>query len=303
MSDASDRRRGNLYLDDRPDERSSITYRAGGALPRVRAVVRSNPRLQGMALAPLGIPRRLPGQPGIYFPFYHSVSAGNVPYFRRHLRAFARRGRFISWDRAVAMLAEDGEPTETFFCLSFDDGHKDWLTVLLPILHEHEAPATFFLTVNDVTSADRSERRLTWGDCRRLVESGMSIGSHTISHARLAVVGTSRARREIADSKAVLEDRLGTSVRDFAAPYGLPGVDYLLDRDVELIREAGYRSLATTRRGPMVPGETPYLIKRSGLSSAWPLPAVRHSMRADHARHRAEGPDTAATTHHGRRIP
>jgi peptidoglycan/xylan/chitin deacetylase (PgdA/CDA1 family) len=241
--------------------------------------------MQGMALAPLGMVRRLPHRSGIYFPFYHGLPTENVPIFRRHLRAFAARGRFISWDDAVDTMAGEEEPGPVRFCLSFDDGHKDWVNVLLPILHEFEAPATFFITVNNVTSAAESRRRLTWGDCRRLVEDGMGVGSHTISHARLAVVDPARARREIFDSKAVLEDRLGTPVRDFAAPYGLPGIDYLLDRDVELIKEAGYRCLATTDRGAMLPGDCPFLIRRSGLSSAWPLPAVRHLLHVDHSVH------------------
>jgi peptidoglycan/xylan/chitin deacetylase (PgdA/CDA1 family) len=240
----------------------------------------------------MGVGRRLPHHTGIYFPFYHGVSPENVGYFRRHLRAFAARGRFISWDEAVDTLKNPTEMSSLQFCLSFDDGHKNWLNVLLPILHEFEAPATFFITVNNVTSAERSPRRLTWDDCRRLVDDGMNVGSHTISHSRLAVVAEARARREIFDSKAVLEDRLGTEVRDFAAPYGLPGIDYLFQRDVALIKEAGYRCNATTERGSMLPGDCPYLIRRSGLSSAWPMPAVRHSLHnSTHAPVAPDGPD------------
>jgi peptidoglycan/xylan/chitin deacetylase (PgdA/CDA1 family) len=279
-----------LQTGDQSETKQANTHRAGGALPRVRAALRSKPRLQGMALAPMGTMHRLPREGGIFFPFYHGVAADDVRYLRRHLRAFAARGRFISWDDALAALENNGDgdasTDQPRFCLSFDDGHKDWLHVLLPVLHEFEAPATFFITVNNVTSATESRGRLTWADCRRLVDEGMGVGSHTISHPRLAVVDTDRARREVFGSKAVLEDRLGIDVRDFAAPYGLPGIDYLLERDVELTREAGYRCLATARRGAMHPGDCPYLIRRSGLNSAWPLLAVRSSVHGDRSARR-----------------
>jgi peptidoglycan/xylan/chitin deacetylase (PgdA/CDA1 family) len=82
------------------------------------------------------------------------------------------------------------------------------------------------------------------------------------------------AVREILDSKKEIEDQLGVEVRDFAAPYGNPAVDFL-DRDLDTVRAAGYRSFATTLRDAMHPGDSPMWIQRQGLHPAWPLWAVR----------------------------
>jgi hypothetical protein len=41
------------------------------------------------------------------------------------------------------------------------------------------------------------------------------------------------------------------------------------------VREAGYRSFATTLRAPMHPGDSPMWIQRQGLHPAWPSWAVR----------------------------
>ena len=38
-----------------------------------------------------------------------------------------------------------------------------------------------------------------------------------------------------------------------------------LDRDLQTVREAGYRSFATTLRDPMHPGDSPMWIQRQGL--------------------------------------
>jgi hypothetical protein len=82
------------------------------------------------------------------------------------------------------------------------------------------------------------------------------------------------AIQEIRGSKADIEDKLGVEIRDFAAPYGQPGVDFL-DRDVRLVQESGYRSFATTLRAAMHSGDTPMWIQRQGLHPAWPEWAIR----------------------------
>ena len=83
------------------------------------------------------------------------------------------------------------------------------------------------------------------------------------------------------DSKRELEDRLGRHVADFCAPYGLPGVAYLPDRDVAIAKEEGYRSSATTVRGAMRHGDSPYQIRRLIMNPSWPPLAVLGRLEVD----------------------
>ncbi len=237
---------------------------------RLRSRLRGRPRLQGRVLAPAGMFRRLPTTPGLYFPFYHDVPPSCAGDLRRHLRAFSQAGPMVSWDEALDVLAGRRPLTGPLFCLSFDDGHATWRDVAAPILRDLGVPATFFVTSDLIGQPGN----LGWQDCRDLAAAGFSIGSHTVSHPRLADVDDSCAARQIRDSKHAIEDAVGVAVRDFAAPYGQPGVDFL-DRDVRLVREAGYRSFATTARATMRPGDSPMAIQRQGLHPAWPLWAVR----------------------------
>ncbi|MBG0562637.1 polysaccharide deacetylase family protein [Actinoplanes aureus] len=236
----------------------------------LRSRLRARPRLQGRILAPAGLRRRLPSAPGLYFPFYHDVLPEYGADLRRHLNTLRRIGPMVSWDESLRILAGERPLTGPVFCLSFDDAHLSWRDVAAPVLLEMRVPAMFFLTSGLVGQPGN----LTWQDCRDLVAAGFAFGSHTVTHHRLADQDDETAAREIVDSKREIEDQLGVEVRDFAAPYGNPAVDFL-DRDVEVAREAGYRSFATTLRPAMRPGDSPMFIHRQGLHPAWPILAMR----------------------------
>jgi peptidoglycan/xylan/chitin deacetylase (PgdA/CDA1 family) len=237
---------------------------------RLRSRLRGLPRLQGRILAPAGTFRRLPAAPGLHFPFYHDVPAAYAGDLRRHLAAFRRRGPMVSWTEALDLLSGERPLDRPMFCLSFDDGHPTWRDVVVPILRELDVPAMFFLTSGLIGRPGN----LSWRDCRDMAAAGFSFGSHSVSHPRLADVDDATAEREIRGSKEEIEDGLGLEVRDFAAPYGQPGVDFG-DRDVRLAAEAGYRSFANTVRAAMHAGDSPLWIQRQGLHPAWPLWAVR----------------------------
>jgi peptidoglycan/xylan/chitin deacetylase (PgdA/CDA1 family) len=236
----------------------------------LRSRLRARPRAQGRVLAPAGLLRRLPSTPGLFCPFYHDVPPEFAGDLRRHLTAFQAIGPMLSWAQGIDVLTGRRALAGPAFCLSFDDGHASWRDVVAPVLRELGIPATFFLTTGLVGRPGN----LTWADCRDLLAAGGHFGSHTVTHPRLADCDDGTALREILDSKREMEDQLGVEVRDFAAPYGNPAVD-VLKRDVRAVREAGYRSFATTLRPPMHPGDSPMWIHRQGLHPAWPLWAVR----------------------------
>ncbi|MET0418840.1 MAG: polysaccharide deacetylase family protein [Actinoplanes sp.] len=236
----------------------------------LRRRLRAQPRIQGRVLAPAGAFRRLPAGVGLFFPFYHDVLPEYAGDLRRHLRTLAKAGPLVTWDEALAILDRRTEMTGPVFCLSFDDAHLSWRDVVVPILRELDVPATFFVT----TGLIGRPGNLTWSDCREIAAAGFAFGSHTVTHRRLADLPDADTRHELTASKREIEDELGAEVRDFAAPYGHPAVDFSA-RDVRLARAAGYRSFASTLRPAMHPGDSPMHINRQGLHPAWPMWAVR----------------------------
>jgi peptidoglycan/xylan/chitin deacetylase (PgdA/CDA1 family) len=77
---------------------------------------------------------------------------------------------------------------------------------------------------------------MTWEMLDRLHRGGMTIGSHTKSHLLLTSESPEMTRRELVESKQVLEARLNTPIRHFAYPDGRFNA-----RVVEAVAEAGYR--------------------------------------------------------------
>lgn len=95
---------------------------------------------------------------------------------------------------------------------------------------------------------------------------GVTIGAHTLSHPMLAKHPEEIARREIVESKAWLEEALGTPVRHFAYPVGDP--TSAGPREFALAKEAGFVSAVTTRPGHLFAehAEHPHAMPRVSLN-------------------------------------
>ena len=59
---------------------------------------------------------------------------------------------------------------------------------------------------------------LTWEQCRRMGQSGISFGTHTLTHPILSQTDPAEVKHEVATSTALIEARLGRRVRYFAYP-------------------------------------------------------------------------------------
>jgi len=115
----------------------------------------------------------------------------------------------------------------------------------------------------------------TWDQARRLVEAGMEVGTHTLTHPFMSRLGAAEQEGEIAGSVDLIERRLGTRPRGLA----YPGGDYDAWTLTAAAR-AGLEHAVTTRAGDNR-ADTPRLeLRRRGLpESACLGPAGRFSTR------------------------
>ena len=79
---------------------------------------------------------------------------------------------------------------------------------------------------------------MTWEEVREVSHNGIEIGSHTINHPILNQVSKEEARREIFESKSILENGLRAQVDTFCYPNGR--IADLNDEIVRYVEEAGY---------------------------------------------------------------
>jgi peptidoglycan/xylan/chitin deacetylase (PgdA/CDA1 family) len=77
---------------------------------------------------------------------------------------------------------------------------------------------------------------LNWDDLRLLRSEGMEVGGHTCSHAWLGALPLEEQRREIVESKNLLEKELGCPVLYFAYPFGYYGASFS-EATLEIVRQ------------------------------------------------------------------
>jgi len=224
------------------------------------------------------------GSGGIRFPFYHHVFDDEREDFRRQLNFMAGFGDFIGLDDAVAMLESGDTIGGRYFCVTFDDGFKNWITNAVPLLLDKDVPAAFFLVTGYIgTSVEKDRDKLLrfyesgvllmefldWDDCRKMADAGMTIGSHTTNHVHLAQLDEAGAEAELRNSKQLIEKELGRPCEHFCCPFGRRGIDFLPHRDPEIARRVGYKSFLCGPRGAMTAGDSPMMVSRDHLLAGW----------------------------------
>ncbi|MET9365169.1 polysaccharide deacetylase family protein [Streptomyces sp. NPDC006632] len=108
--------------------------------------------------------------------------------------------------------------------LTFDDGFADLPGPTAEALARRSLPATAYLTTGAIVPGGASllppAPMMTLAQARVLEEYGMEVGGHTVSHPQLDTLTQPALHRELALSKAVLEDALGHRVVHLAYPHG-----------------------------------------------------------------------------------
>ena len=139
------------------------------------------------------------------------------------------------------LLGQGPPPPPKSVVITVDDGHKTVYTEMLPIVRRYGIPVTLFIYPSAISNASYA---MTWEQLKELQQTGLfDVQSHTFWHpnfrkekkklppeAYQKVVAT-----QLQKSKAVLEQRLGTTVDLLAWPFGI--FEELLEKEAE---KAGY---------------------------------------------------------------
>lgn len=196
--------------------------------------------------------------------------------FDRHMRLLRARGYMpVSLDDISSHLRLGHTIPDHAVAVTLDDGFRDNHDHALPILLEHQVPATIFLATGQVGGSNSwmqardypIREMLSWSQIRAMTDAGVSFGGHTVTHPRLIDLDPQTALREIADSKQAIEDHTGCAVRHFAYPYGL-----LNPQVRDLVERAGFETACTTRAGFNRPDIDHFLLRRIevyGQDRAW----------------------------------
>jgi peptidoglycan/xylan/chitin deacetylase (PgdA/CDA1 family) len=211
-----------------------------------------------------------PGKPFVVLTFddgYRDNAEFALPILRRHAApftvfattGFADGGAPLWWldlEDAVARglpgpdaSTPGGDPAKMFKSVYAD----------LRVRADLQLEIARLAAATNVDGPARTRRLcLHWDDLRTLAADPLcTIGAHTLTHPLLGTQDEITARREMAQSKAILEDKLQLPVRHIAYPVG----DALAagTREFALAKELGFETGVTTRPGVIFPEHNAHL--------------------------------------------
>jgi peptidoglycan/xylan/chitin deacetylase (PgdA/CDA1 family) len=145
--------------------------------------------------------------------------------------------------------------------LTFDDGFADLPGPTAQMLAARSLPATAYLTTGAVAPGRGSllppAPMMSLAQAAGLEAYGIEVGAHTVTHAQLDTLPAAELRRELRESKDVLEDALGHAVDHLAYPHG-----YNSRAVRAAAATAGYASAMAVRHALSSPADEPLRIAR-----------------------------------------
>jgi peptidoglycan/xylan/chitin deacetylase (PgdA/CDA1 family) len=163
-----------------------------------------------------------------------------------------------------------GQRTGKVVGITFDDGYQNNLHNALPVLRRFGFTATCYAVSSMLGGSNSWDQGLvalkplmTEGDYKAWLAAGMDVGSHTRTHADLEKTTPAEALDEIQGSRTELETRLQCEVRHFCYPYGR-----FSDLHCQLVRDAGYTTATTTRRGRVQANDDSTTLRRIMVAQA-----------------------------------
>ena len=148
--------------------------------------------------------------------------------------------------------------------ITFDDGYQNNFEYALPVLQRNGFTATCYGVSSMIGGTNAWDAGkvavkplMTLQDWRVWHAAGMDVGSHTCTHANLKELSDPEAQDQITRSKYQLEQSVGCEVNHFCYPYG-----WYQTKHQKMVKNAGYASATTTRRGRVPAGANAYELQR-----------------------------------------
>jgi peptidoglycan/xylan/chitin deacetylase (PgdA/CDA1 family) len=135
---------------------------------------------------------------------------------------------------------EDSTPPDSKkIILTFDDGEMNNYTHALALLRELRFPAYFFVIGKRVGKPGY----LGWPELRQLIDAGMVIGSHGLSHEILTNLADTQVEEELRASRKFLMNNLGTNIDALSIPRG-----FCNDKIIQIAYAVGYKNVFISER-------------------------------------------------------
>ncbi len=202
-------------------------------------------------------------------PAWDSPLAVRPSDFAAQMEWLARRRRVMGLEAAVGLLDVRARLPRGLAALTFDDGFASVYEHAWPVLRARSLPAAIFLVAGTLTEPPRG---VDWVDdppswplatlrmdqVLEMQDAGVLVGSHTLTHPNLPELTDAECRRELGESRELLESLVGRRVPHLAYPRGRNDA-----RVRRLAEAAGYAWAFTLPEAPEPTGR--FGIPRAGI--------------------------------------
>lgn len=243
------------------------------------------------SVAAFGAPKGADGDlPTATVLCYHIVEAPAAPRmhidretFRQHLRYLEMTGYNVVPLRHVYefVTGKRASLPKNAVVITIDDGWRSTYTEAFPELQKRKFPFTVFIYPNII---GKTSNALSWEQIRIMAKAGVDIQSHALTHPYLTRrkhrsmnddAYAAWLRKELAESRRILEKESGKKVQFLAYPYG----DYD-DRVATAAAKAGYSAALTCDFGRVKKGSDPLKMKRFVIDDKMDFAAFRKYLGA-----------------------
>jgi peptidoglycan/xylan/chitin deacetylase (PgdA/CDA1 family) len=221
---------------------------------------------------------------GPFILMYHSIVNGSDDACSVSVDNFKKQ---VSWlfdsgfttvhleDLVKSLNRKDWVGLRKKVVFTFDDGCKDFVSNALPVLQRHKASATVFLVTGMMGGrASWSTRAghvplMSADEVRHIKTLGISLGSHTVTHADLTALNPMGLHRQVKDSRDCLT-YFGESFYSFAFPWGRTSAEVK-----DAVRQAGYECAVAVGGAMRVDGTDIYQLPRMAMQADLDFRAFR----------------------------
>jgi len=159
---------------------------------------------------------------------------------------------------AYPSSSDSGESEQPKVVVTFDDGEMNNHDEAWPVLKFCNFSAYFFITVNRIGRLGY----MGWKELKELAQAGMIIGSHGLNHEIMTKLSREEVKKELVDSRAILEQNLKKEIRDFSVPRGFYNEEIL-----KMAKDNGYTQVFVSDEKP----RSPLCIGRVAVQDHWSL--------------------------------
>jgi peptidoglycan/xylan/chitin deacetylase (PgdA/CDA1 family) len=197
--------------------------------------------------------------------------------FKKQIAYLQQNFQIISMNDVEEYLEGKKKIIKPSVVITFDDGYKNVLETKEFLKNNTISPTLFAIADSDNANRAELETNLPFlsnSDLEGLIKNAWELGSHSLTHPNFKNMDTDEIKREIYNSKKVLEKTLGTKIKYIAYPKGKYDKAILKE-----VADSGYELGLSMDDALISPSTNRFIIPRVGIDGSHSFTEFKATIR------------------------